>query len=273
MSKQGGTALVTGASRGIGRYIARTLARKGYNLALVARSKSGLAQTKEESAGFGTKIWTFPFDLLEIKKIGELYLEIINLVGNLDVIVNNAGIEIYRRFQDFSTEEISNIINLNLLAPMELTRKVLPRMLNRDYGRIINIASLGGKKGEAFNSPYTASKAGLIMWSDSLRQELHGTGVKVVVICPGFIAEAGMFHDIRGEVPPLLGTSSPQAVADAVIAGLKGNRPEIIVNQGPMKPLLALGQISPALGDRIVRWFKVPDLSRKRINSKSGKPA
>ena len=173
--------------------------------------------------------------------------------------------EHYRYYQDYELDEIIKIINLNLISAMELTKQVLPGMLKTKSGHVVNIASLGGKKGEAYNVPYAASKGGMIMWADALRQELYDSGVNISVICPGFIAEAGMFHDAQGEVPPMLGTSKPEEVARAVVRAIKENKAEIIVNKGPMKPLLAIGQLSPALGDRIVRWFGVSELSEKRI--------
>jgi len=122
---------------------------------------------------------------------------------------------------------------------MELTRLLLPEMLEKG-GCIVNIASLAGKKGVAYNSIYSASKAGMIRWSDGLRQELAGTGVSVSVICPGYIGEVGMFASAGVDAPANLGTSAPQEVAEAVLRVITSHRPEIIVNKGPIKPLLAL---------------------------------
>ena len=102
------------------------------------------------------------------------------------------------------------------------------------------------------------------MWTDGLRQELKDTIVDISVICPGFIQDSGMFHDSGFSAPPMLGTLPPQDVADAVVKAIKENKSEVIVNKGPMKPLLALGQIAPRLGDKIVNWFGVPKLSKMR---------
>ena len=135
-----------------------------------------------------------------------------------------------------------------------------------DGGNIVNIASLAGKKGVTYNSLYSATKAGLIMWSDALRQELKNTKVNCSVICPGYIRDVGMFADSKTKSPILLGTSSPQKVADAVLKALKSNNGlEIIVNSGPIRPLLAMAQIFPNLGDKVTEWFGVNKLNRSRV--------
>jgi len=186
------------------------------------------------------------------------------ICGNIDILVNNAGIELYKPYQDYTAKEVSNILNVNLYAPMELTRLFLPSMLKRG-GHIVTIASLAGKKGLPFNTPYSASKAGLIMWTDGMRQELVDSSVGISVICPGYISDAGMFFDGGVDPPPLLGSSKPQAVANAVLEAIRKNKAEIIVNHGPIKPLLAIGQIFPKVGDSVVKMFGVPELSKKRI--------
>jgi short-subunit dehydrogenase len=156
------------------------------------------------------------------------------------------------------------VLTVNLHAPMELVRQLLPRMVERGGGHIVNIASLAGKKGVLYNAPYSASKAGLILWTDALRQELKDGPVGVSVIMPGYVREAGMFHDDGVPPPRLLGTSSPQDVADAVVRAIVQRVPEIIVNPGPMRPMLALGQLLPRLADRVVEWMGVNAMNEAR---------
>lgn len=259
----GKVALVTGNSQGIGPYISRTLAREGVTIIGVARSEGGLNRTKEEIETRGGICHSVSFDLMQIDRLSELVEQAQSLAGDIDILVNNAGIEIYNYYQNNGAEELSSILKINLHAPMELTRLLLPTMLDRG-GHIINLASLAGKKGVGYNSIYSASKAGMIMWTDGLRQELRGTKVGISVICPGYIDTAGMFAGSHVKAPLLLGTSSPQDVADAVLKAIQHGKAEIIVNKGPIKPLLALGQITPLFGDMVVRWFGVPKLSRKR---------
>ncbi len=263
---EGKTALVTGASRGIGSYIARTLAGEGANIIGVARSENGLQEVEKEVHESGGMIKTIPFDLNKSHRLKKLVQKLKDYnVDEIDILVNNAGIEKYNHYTDNNYESIRSIITVNLLAPMELTKLILPGMLKRGVGNIINIASLAGRKGVAYNSIYSASKAGMIKWGDGLRQELHGTGVSVSTIMPGYIDEAGMFFDGGFPAPKLLGTSPPQKVADTVLKAIKTGKGEIIVNSGPMKPLLALNVFAPEFGNYIVKKLGIVKLSRKRI--------
>ena len=262
----GKTAIVTGASRGLGPYIAKTLAEKGVKIVAIARDIEGLEKTKSDIQLSGQKCNIVSIDLTQINKLENLIKNIWDDFGPIDLLINNAGIENYQHFDHLSKDAISNIISTNLRAPLELTRCILPKMINQKSGHIINISSLAGKKGVAYNSVYSASKAGLLMWSDALRQEYKNSPIDISVICPGFVSEAGMFFDGNVDAPKILGTSSPQKVANAVIKALKKGSCEIIVNAGPIRPLLALGQISWKLADKITRLFGVPALSRKRIS-------
>lgn len=268
---QGKKVLLTGASRGIGAVIARTLAERGAHVVGVARSVEGLDQVEKELRDGGFHFQSLPFDLQQVGRLKELVDQVGTIIGSVDVLVNNAGVEYYQYYHLYSAEWLQKILTVNLIAPMELTRLLLPEMLEKG-GSIVNIASLAGKKGVAYNSIYSASKGGLIRWSDGLRQELAGRGVGVSVICPGYIGDVGMFASAGVEAPAKLGTSSPQEVADAVMEAIEKHPPEIIVNKGPMKPLLALAELIPSLGDRVVRWFGVPDLSRQRIEPPAEQP-
>jgi short-subunit dehydrogenase len=208
-----------------------------------------------------------PFDLSNINSIETFINEVYQKHGPIHVLVNNAGVEQYQHFDMLSQEDITSILKTNLRAPLELSRSILPKFIEQKSGHIINISSLAGKKGVAYNSIYSASKAGLLMWADGMRQEYKDSPIDISVICPGFISEAGMFYDGHVDPPLLLGSSHPQKVANAVLKALKKGSCELIVNSGPIRPLLALGQISWKLADKIVRWFGVPALSRKRISA------
>ena len=262
----GKTAVVTGNSRGIGPYISKTLAREGATIVGVARSEDGLTATQREIEAEGGKCYSITEDLSKTASISRVIARAVDLTGEIDILINNAGREKYQYFHRNDEGDVAAILDLNLYAPMELTRLLLPTMLERG-GHIVNIASLGGKKGVIYNSIYSASKAGMIMWTDSLRQELRGTKVGISVICPGYISDDGMFADGGVDAPALLGTSSPQKVADAVLDAIHKRKPEIIVNSGPMRPLLAIGQLFPSFADAVVRWVGVPELSRKRIEA------
>lgn len=267
MNYDGQLAIVTGTSRGIGPYIAKNLAGKGVIVVGVARSEDGLKQTMEEVQAEGGTFHPVPWDLGHISELEKLVEKITQIYGPIDILVNNAGVEQYNYFHKVSQEELISIVNINLMAAMELARLVLPQMLEQGRGHVVSIASLAGKKGVAYNSIYSAAKAGVVMWTDGLRQELEGTGVHASVICPGYISDTGMFHDGHVDPPALLGTSKPERVADAVLKALESGSSEIIVNSGPIRPLLAIAQVFPKFGDKVIKWFGVPELSRKRIDS------
>ena len=257
-------AVVTGASRGIGPVIAARLAEHGARVAAVARDRAALDRTCRDIRDAGGVAVPIDADLADIGSLGAVIARVEDELGPVDILVNNAGVEFYRRYTDYTAEQLAAVLSVNLHAPMELARLLLPGMLERQRGHIVNIASLAGKKGVLYNGPYSASKAGLILWTDALRQELRDTPVDVAVIMPGYIRDAGMFHDGGVEPPRLLGTSSPTDVADAVVTAIEHGRPEVIVNPGPMRPLLALGQLSPRLADRLVEWLGVNRLNERR---------
>jgi short-subunit dehydrogenase len=247
----GKTVLLTGASGGLGIYMAEALADLGMNLALIAYPGIELENLQKKIENKGRRAIAFPADLrvdeqrhFAIEKVSQEF-------GKIDVLVNNAGIEFTSAFHDLSEKNIQEIIAVNLEAPMILSRLVLPEMLKRGSGHIVNISSLAGKVGPAFQEPYAATKAGLVAFTSSLRATYRGSGVSASVIVPGFV-EAGIYTNLKERThcsaPALMGTSSPQKVAQAVVRCLERDVPEIIINRWPVKPLLALCIICPGLG-------------------------
>lgn len=260
----GKVALVTGNSRGIGPYISGSLAREGVTIVGAARSAAELEKTEEDIRTEGGRCYSLPFDLTQLNDLPDLVRQASSLAGEIDILVNNAALEAYRHYVNNSREHVSSILTVNLRVPMELSRLLLPTMLERG-GHIVNVASLAGKKGVIFNSIYSASKSGLITWTDAMVQELKGTGVGISVILPGYIREVGMFASSHLKSPRFLGTSTPQEVADAVVRAIKEEKSEIIVNPGPMRPLLALGQLAPSLANKIVQWLGIVEMNRERV--------
>ncbi len=268
----GKTVLLTGASRGIGVFIARELAQKQATVVGVSRSQAGLERVCAEIKAMGGKAIGIPFDLSQVEQLPTLVEEIEELVGSVDILINNAGIEIYKAFPDYSLAELQSVLSINLLAAMELTRLVLPKMLRQRSGHIVNIASLAGKKGHPYDSAYSASKAGLLMWADALRQELAGTGVGIASICPGYISDCGLLADTGVAAPSLAGTSRSIDVAKAVVRAIEDERAEVMVNGGLLteilsKLLLAVEQFFPRLGDLVNRWLGITKLNQMRIKS------
>ncbi|MDZ8184147.1 MAG: SDR family NAD(P)-dependent oxidoreductase [Nostoc sp. ChiSLP02] len=265
----GKTVLLTGASRGIGVFIARALAKEQATIIGVGRSHQQLEAVAAEIKALGCNFIPITCDISNLQELPILIEKIHQLVPAIDILINNAGIEIYKAFTDYSTADIQSVISTNLLAAMELSRLLLPNMLAQKSGHIVNIASLAAKKGHPYDSIYSASKAGLFMWGDALRQELVGTGVQISTICPGYIAEQGMLADTGIPAPSLSGTSKPEAVAKAVIQAIESDRVEVIVNKDFLtvwltKLLFAIWQFYPQLGDLIYRQIGVTELNKKR---------
>lgn len=266
------TVLITGASRGLGRIIAHELAKERATIVGVARSQAGLDRVCNEIEAMGGKAIDIAFDLSQVEQLSTLIAKVEQLVGSVDILINNAGTEIYRAFPDYSLAELQSVLSINLLTAMELTRLVLPGMLDRRNGHIVNIASLASKKGHPYDSIYSASKAGLLMWANALRQELANTGVEIASICPGYISDCGLLADTGVPAPSLAGRSKSQDVAQAVIRAIAQNRAEIIVNGGLImgnltKVILATEQLFPRLGDSVNRWLGVTKLNQTRIKS------
>jgi short-subunit dehydrogenase len=266
--------LLTGASRGLGVHIAKALAKEQATVVCVSRSPSGLVQTCKAVEAAGGKAIAIPFDMRNVAQLSTLTQQVQDVVGSVDILINNAGVEINGAFADYSLSEIQSVLKTNLLAVMELTRLLLPNMMERGSGRIVNIASLAGKKGVAFNSIYSASKAGLIMWTDAVRQELAGSGVNLSVVCPGYISETGMTVDHRVPAPKLAGISTPKSVANAIVKAIKHNKSEVMINQNLITESLtrfmfAMEQISPSSVDRLYRWLGVVNFNRKRAENRA----
>jgi short-subunit dehydrogenase len=266
----GKTVLLTGASGGIGTYIARALAKEQATIIGVSRSHDKLQQVCTELKGLNCNFIPIAFDISQLEELPILLEKIRQHTSTVDILINNAGIEIYRAFQDYSTIDIQSVISTNLLAAIELSRLILPSMLERKSGHVVNIASLAAKKGHPYDSIYSASKAGLLMWSDAVRQELFGSGVQFSTICPGYISEQGMLANTNVSAPNLSGVSKPEAVARAIIKAIKYNQAEVIVNQDLIteyftKFLLATWQFAPGFGDKIYQLIGVNRLNKMRI--------
>jgi short-subunit dehydrogenase len=271
----GKTVLLTGASRGIGAFIALALAKQKATVVGVSRSQEGLDEVGTQVKALGGQWLGIPFDISKVEELPILIEKIHHKYDYIDILINNAGIEKYKKFSEYSTSDIQSVLTTNLVAAIELSRLCVPHMLHQKSGHIVNIASLAAKKGQPYDSIYSASKAGLLMWSDSLRQELAGTCVEVSVICPGYVSQQGMFADTSVPAPSLAGISTPPDVANAVTRAIKQNKAEVIVNQDPVmagftRALLALCQIFPELGDAVYRWIGIVKLNQKRAGLKPG---
>jgi short-subunit dehydrogenase len=262
---RGRNALLTGAGGGLGTFIAEELALSGANLALCdlpGGDTPALAHRLSNSCG--GKAAVIPADLCDPVQVAGLIDRAENAIGPIDILVNNAGIEIISAFTGFTREEIERVISINLVVPMELTRRVLPGMLARGCGHVVFMSSLSGKIGFPYCEPYAATKAGLIGLCQSLRLEYAGAPVGFSVICPGFVSDVGIGARALGErkLPIALTPVKPDKVARALVNAIGRDQVEVIVTGSPVRPVLALAALFPRLGERIIRSTGVERLSR-----------
>ncbi|MDG2266768.1 MAG: SDR family NAD(P)-dependent oxidoreductase [Candidatus Marinimicrobia bacterium] len=255
--------VLTGASSGIGAVIAKSLSSEGVEIVGIARSEEGLQKTKIDIESHGGKFHSISFDIADLSNLSELKTKVENLVGEIDILINNAGIEEYNYFSNYTLDYFQKITSVNLVAPMEITRQFLPE-LQRNNGHIVNICSLAAKKGESFNATYSATKGGLALFSDALRQELHGTGIGVSALFPGLVSDVGMFSDSQVKAPLVLGTIPSKKVAKALVKAIKKNKPDVIVNSGPLRPLLAVDALFPNFGNWFARATGITAFCRNR---------
>ncbi|HXH20749.1 MAG TPA: SDR family oxidoreductase [Dehalococcoidia bacterium] len=264
----GRTAIVTGASRGLGVYIARALAGQGVDLVLAARNQAALEDLARELRARGRRAIALPVDLRRAEDIERLAASAAAEFGRVDLLVNNAGIEAVYFFHQLPREEVDEVIDVNLRATMHLTRLVLPGMLERREGHIVNMSSLAGKAGPAYAESYAATKAALIGFTQSLRASYRRDGVSASVICPGFVGVVGMYADAKREhgqeAPRVLGESRPEAVAAAVLKAVRNDLPEVIVNPRPVRALLAMRELAPGFMERMSRLIDANSLFRRQ---------
>jgi len=266
-------AILTGASKGLGVHIARSLAKEGVNLVLTARSADALEQVREEMLTYDVKAEVIPADLIETDQIDSLIAEAEKKLGPIDILINNAGIEISTPYEEFSPDDIQKMITLNLTVPMLLARAVMPGMLKRKRGHIVNISSLAGKTGFPTQTPYAASKAGLNMFTHSLRVELADTQIGASVVCPGFVSDDGMYarmEERAGPAPKTMKPTTPEKVAEGVVRCIKKNISELIINPLPMRPMFMLQEAMPGIKTTLHKAFGTREYAERISVSNSG---
>lgn len=251
MTTKSGVALVTGASRGIGPYIARSLAAAGYELVLTGRSGAELDALADVLRSAGAVASVVPADLTRPEDLAALAETAERKPSGVDVVVNNAGGDPQREFDAMSWKENASILELNLIAPLRLTHLLLPGMLQRGRGHIVNISSIAGRVSFPYSEAYAAAKDGLIGFTRVLRTDYRSRGVSASVIVLGAIRDAGQGQRTADELGfklPAMSTSPAAAVARAVLAAIQRDRAEIVVMPGPGRLIKALMDLFPSLG-------------------------
>ncbi len=245
MQLQGSTVLLTGATGGIGQAIAREMRRQGAELVLSGRNAELLETLASE---LGAR--ALGADLSRAADVERLAAE----AGVVDVLVANAGLQGGGRIDRYGIEELDTVLDVNLRAPIVLARLLMGAMVERGRGQLVFISSLNAKAPTPRSSLYNATKFGLRGFAHGLRADLRASGVGVSVICPGFVRDAGFFARSGAKLPPWIGTSSPQDVADAVVGAIEHNRGEVDVAPLQVRLGSAFASLAPGLFAAATRW-------------------
>ena len=193
-------AFITGATRGIGRAIALELAKEGYNIALNYRTENEALETlKKEISELGVECYPVQGDVSKAEDSERMTKEIIEHFEQIDVLVNNAGITKDKLIQRMKEEEFTDVINVNLVGTFNITKNVIKYMTKKRYGKIINLSSVVGISGNAGQSNYAASKAGIIGFTKSIAKELASRNITANAVAPGFI-QTDMTNVLKDEV-------------------------------------------------------------------------
>jgi short-subunit dehydrogenase len=245
MNLSGRKALLTGATGGLGRAIAASLAERGAQLTLSARSREALEAMAAELPGSGHSV--LPADLAEPEAAERLAAE----AAGTEILIANAGLPGAGKLDDFSAEEVKRALRVNLEAPMLLARALYPAMVEAGSGHLVFVASLSGKAASPRSSIYNATKFGLRGFSLGLRADLDPKGVGVSLVSPGFIREAGMFADAGAKPPPGMGTATPEQVGAATVKAIERNKVEITIAPLPQRAGAHLALVSPSLSVKV----------------------
>jgi short-subunit dehydrogenase len=244
MQLSGSRVVVTGASRGLGAAVATRIARRGGRVALVARSGDVITRLAAELGGDA-----YPADLADSDAIEPLAARI-SADGPIDVLVNNAGLDLTGALTELDPDAIRELVLVNLLAPMLLSRAVIPGMLERRRGHIVNVSSLAGTNALPGVAPYSTSKAGLSHFTASLRAELKGTPITTTLVEIGPV-ESEMMDSLRGHAPTrralqrlaklqLVADLDMDDVADALVTAIERDRRHLrLPHRDALFPLLS----------------------------------
>jgi len=216
----GKTALITGAGKGIGKAIAIALAKEGVNLGLLARTEEDLINVTKETEQFGVNVSYATVDVSSLEQVEAGVQKVTEDLGSFDILINNAGIAKFGGFLDLSPDEFKKIIDVNLMGVYYVTRTVLPQLIEKNGGDIINISSTAGQKGAPKTSAYSASKFGLLGLTESLAMEVRKHNIRVTAHTPSTVAtELALKENLTDGNPDKV--MQPEDLAEMVVAQLK----------------------------------------------------
>ncbi len=239
--------VITGATSGIGKACALAFGNEGARVVGTGRDQERLAELSPHVD------LALTLDVTDDPSVEMATQAILDRYGQVDVLVNNAGIGLFQPWQETDVKAIQSVLDVNLYGVVRVTRALLPGMLERQAGLVVNIASVAGKRGYAKHTAYCASKHAVIGWSEGLRCDLAGTGVDVVIVCPPavrtpFFENAG-YMTFDEDHPKLTPMTAEEVAADTVEAAFRRKRSAILSPRA--KALYAASVVAPGLLDRI----------------------
>ncbi len=230
-SLKGKKAIITGAGKGIGRAVAIALAKEGVHLGLIARTEENLKNVAKEVEGENITVSIATADVSSNDQVNKAVTKLQNELGNVDILINNAGIAKFGKFLDLDVSEWEKIIRVNLMGVYYVTRAVLPIMIEQSAGDIINISSTAGQKGGPMSSAYSASKFGVLGLTESLAMEARKHNIRVTALTPSTVATDLAFGEglIAGDKETFM---KPEDIAEFIVAQLKLNKRVFIKSAG-----------------------------------------
>ena len=263
MDISGSRVLLTGATGGLGRAIAKALDARGAHLLLTGRKQDAL----EALAAELRSAEALAADLADRDDVEALP----GRAGQVDILVHNAGLPGSGRLESFTIAEIDRVLDVNLRAGIVLTHALLPAMRERGRGHLVYVSSMSGKVPTVRASVYGATKFGLRGFASGMRDDLHGTGVGVSTIFPGPIEGAGMWDDAGIDLPRWVPTKSPEDVGAAVVKAVDRNRAEIAVADPGQRMAAVLENASARAGAWIRRRLPVEELADRTAEAQKVK--
>ncbi|MBT2644923.1 3-ketoacyl-ACP reductase [Bacillus sp. ISL-41] len=230
-SLKGKTALITGAGRGIGRAAAIALAKEGVNIGMIGLTLANLEKVTTEIEEYGVNVSGAVADVSNMESVQHAVAHITEELGPVDILINNAGIAKFGGFLDLEPQEWEKIVQVNLMGTYYVTRAVLPGMIERKTGDIINVASTAGQKGAPLTNAYSASKFGVLGLTESLMLEVRKHDIRVSALTPSTVAtDLAIETNLTDGNPDKV--MQPEDLAELMVAQLKLNRRVFIKTAG-----------------------------------------
>ena len=265
---QGRTAFLTGAASGIGRCLAIELARAGCQLCLVDVNSEGLKKLATELSPSGVRVLLFPCDLTNRNAVSATIASALHQTGTIDLLINNAGVAYYGPTDQMTQAQWDWLMTINLLAPIQITRELLPTLLQRPDAHIVNMCSISGLVAGGRFSAYHTSKFGLIGFTESLRAEYGRRGLGVTAICPGpvltnlYESAASGRADQKVPSPPKWMCATPERVARLTLKAIRKDQRQVLITP-TAHALFQLKRFAPWLLDVVNRFSRSGRKKRK----------